>query len=160
MSDLRILLNAASETISRTLFAGLRRSAFGASASGANTNPPCMSPAITATHSALINAGKTQCIASMDVQNKSGPAGSTELDRDEFSTMRKKVDQRGSAPRPMNQITPAVAAMLSAPLNSRERVTCPRSRARLRWRGVACSVLLESAISSMRQMKQVIGSGN
>src|SRR5579872_4571209 len=145
-SDLRMVLRPAGEKICPSLLAGLKRSNLNDRASGAKTKPPWARPTKSDTARAVRVIGNTQRIASRLVQKSSGPLGEMESEEASSSVVRKKWVQWGTDSRPMRKTTPATADIDNAPLSSRERVTCPRFLASCRCRGVACSVLLESAI--------------
>ena len=65
-------LSAAKENIWVILLAGLSRSQFGLSASGAKTNPPCAAFEKTATPSARNTIGAIHCTTASAVQEKIG----------------------------------------------------------------------------------------
>src|SRR5580692_2233007 len=72
-NDFRAVLKAAGENICCSFTAGLMRSNFGESASGANTNPPCASPTANDTAKAQTKTGRTQRKTSMLVKKRIGP---------------------------------------------------------------------------------------
>ena len=156
-----MVLSAASENIWRSLPAGLRRSKLGGRASGANTNPPCASPANKANRQSRGQDGEDPAHGLDTGPEQQRAVGPDRVGAGGIQRHCEKSGPAGDGFAIHEPVTPATAAIARAPVSSRERVTCPRSRARCRCRGVARSVLFVSAIvMSMHQMEQLVASAN